>query len=228
MSGMLARIAQSSGVLLAVGLLAACGGEATEEPVDPRLQNPLLRASQFNETAPEIFQARFETTKGDFVIEVHREWAPLGADRFYNLVKREWYDGVRFHRVVTDFMVQWGIHDEPYVNRIWQDKFLTDDPVRQTNSRGRVSFAKAGRHSRTVQVFINYKDNVGLDGNGFSPFGEVVEGMEVVDDLYADYGDGPPQGEGVYQAMAMARGAEYYDAEFPELDRIVRATLTPL
>ncbi len=210
---------------MGVVLVAACVGEVAEESVDPRLQNPLLRASQFNETAPPTFRANFETSKGEFVIEVHREWAPLGADRFYNLVKRGWYDGVRFHRVVKDFMVQWGIHDEPYVNRIWQDKFLTDDPVGQTNSRGRVSFAKAGRHSRTVQVFINFKDNAGLDGNGFSPFGEVVEGMDVVDGLYADYGDGPPVGEGVYQAMAMARGAEYYDEEFPELDRIVRATL---
>jgi peptidyl-prolyl cis-trans isomerase A (cyclophilin A) len=206
--------------------LARCGGEAVEEPTDPRLQNPLLRASQFNETAPPSFQARFETTNGDFVIEVHREWAPLGADRFYNLVKRGWYDGVRFHRVVPDFMVQWGIHDDTYVNRIWQDKFLTDDPVEQTNRRGRVSFAKAGRHSRTVQVFINFKDNAGLDGNGFSPFGEVVEGMDVVDGLYSDYGDGPPVGEGVYQAMAMGRGAEYYDEEFPELDRITRATIS--
>ena len=220
------QIARTFGAgLLAVALLAGCGGEAAEEPVDPRLQNPLLRASQFNETAPSTFRAEFETTKGEFVVEVHREWAPLGADRFYNLVKRGWYDGVRFHRVVTNFMVQWGIHDDTYVNRIWQDKFLTDDPVEQTNSRGRVSFAKAGRHSRTVQVFINFKDNAGLDENGFSPFGEVVEGMDVVDGLYSEYGDGPPVGEGVYQAMAMARGAEYFDADFPELDKIVRAVI---
>ncbi len=210
---------------LAIALLVGCGGEAVEEPVDPRLQNPLLRASQFNETSPRTFSARFETTNGDFVIEVHREWAPLGADRFYNLVKRGWYDGVRFHRVLKGFMVQWGVHDEPYVNAIWQDEFLTDDPPTQSNTRGRVSFAKGGANSRTVQVFVNYKDNASLDERGFSPIGEVVEGMDVVDGLYAEYGEGPPRGEGVYQAMAMARGAEYYDAEFPELDRILRATV---
>ncbi len=217
------RTARRLGVLVAVSVLAACAGEVVEEPTDPRLQNTLLRASQFNETAPETFRALFETTNGAFVIEVHREWAPLGADRFFNLVSREWYDGVRFHRVLTDFMVQWGIHDEPYVNAIWQDELLADDPPAQSNTRGRVSFAKGGANSRTVQVFINYKDNPSLDERGFSPIGEVVEGMDVVDGLYAEYGEGPPRGEGVYQAMAMARGAEYYDAEFPELDRIVRA-----
>jgi peptidyl-prolyl cis-trans isomerase A (cyclophilin A) len=211
--------------LLCALVLGACGGEAVEEPTDPRLQNPLLRASQFSETAPLSFRARFETTKGDFVIEVHRAWAPLGADRFYNLVKRGWYDGVRFHRVLTDFLVQWGIHDEPYVNAIWKDELLADDPATKSNTRGRVAFAKGGANSRTVQVFVNYKDNTSLDERGFTPFGEVVEGMEVVDGFYAEYGEGPPRGEGVYQAMAMARGAEYYDAEFPGLDKIIRAAI---
>lgn len=218
-------MARRLGVLLGLALMAACGGEAVEEPADPRLQNPLLRANQFSETAPESFRARFETTKGDFVIEVHREWAPLGADRFYNLVKRGWYDGVRFHRVLNNFMAGWGIHDEPYVNAVWQDELLADDPVTQSNTRGRVSFARSGPNSRTVQVFVNYKDNSSLDERGFTPFGEVAEGMDVVDGLYSDYGDGHPRGEGVYQAMAMARGAEYLDEEFPELDRIVRASL---
>ena len=187
------RTARRLGVLVAVSVLAACAGEVVEEPTDPRLQNTLLRASQFNETAPETFRALFETTNGAFVIEVHREWAPLGADRFFNLVSREWYDGVRFHRVLTDFMVQWGIHDEPYVNAIWQDELLADDPPAQSNTRGRVSFAKGGANSRTVQVFINYKDNPSLDERGFSPIGEVVEGMDVVDGLYAEYGEGPPR-----------------------------------
>ena len=211
--------------LLALTLATACGGEAVEEPVDPRLQNPLLRANQFDETAPDRYLARFETTNGDFVIEVHRAWAPLGADRFYNLVKKGWYDGVRFHRVLGDFMAQWGIHDEPYVNAVWQSQILADDPVAQSNTRGRISFATDGPNSRTVQVFVSYKDNSHLDRQGFSPFGEVVEGMDVVDGLHADYGEGPPMGEGVYQAMAMARGGEYYDEEFPELDRIVSATV---
>lgn len=209
--------------MLLVCLISACTGEA-EEPVDPRRQSPLLRASQFNETAPELFRARFETTAGVFIIEVQRDWAPLGADRFYNLVKRGWYDGVRFHRVLEDFTAGWGIHDNPYVNVVWQKELLLDDPVIQSNARGRVSFARSGANSRTTQVFVNHKDNPGLDDR-FAPFGEVIEGMDVVDGLYAGYGDGPPRGNGVYQARALARGAEYFDVEFPELDRIERATI---
>ena len=209
--------------VLAAGLLSACGGES-DAPEDPRLQSPLLRASEFNETAPDVFRARLQTTTGVFVIEVHRDWAPLGADRFYNLVKRGWYDGVRFHRVLPDFTAGWGIHDNPYVNVVWQKELLLDDPVTQSNTRGRVSFARSGANSRTTQVFVNHKANPGLDDR-FAPFGEIVEGMDVVDGLYAGYGDGPPRGEGVYQARALARGAEYFDVEFPELDRIVRATI---
>ena len=209
--------------MLLVCLLSACTGDA-DEPVDPRRQDPLLRASGFNETAPELFRARFETTAGIFVIEVHRDWAPVGADRFFNLVQRGWYDGVRFHRVLEDFTAGWGIHDNPYVNVVWQKELLLDDPVTQSNTRGRVSFARSGANSRTTQVFVNHKDNPGLDDR-FAPFGDVVEGMDVVDGLYAGYGDGPPRGNGVYQARALARGAEYFDVEFPELDRIERATI---
>ena len=219
----LAGAAKSALFLLSVGLLSACAGDA-EEAEDPRRQSPLLRASQFQETAPELFQVRLETTAGVFVIEVHRDWAPLGADRFYNLVKGGWYDGVRFHRVLEGFTAGWGIHDNPYVNVVWQRELLLDDPVTQSNTRGRVSFARSGANSRTTQVFVNNKDNSSLDDR-FAPFGEVVEGMDVVDGLYADYGDGPPRGEGIYQARALARGAEYFDAEFPELDRIERATI---
>ena len=171
-----------------------------------------------------IFRVRLETTAGVFVIEVHRDWAPLGADRFYNLVKRGWYDGVRFHRVLEDFTAGWGIHDDPYVNRVWQNELLVDDPVVQSNTRGRVSFARSGANSRTTHVFVNFKDNSSLDDR-FAPFGEVVEGMDVVDGLFAGYGDGPPRGDGVYQARALAQGAEYFDLEFPELDRIERAMI---
>jgi peptidyl-prolyl cis-trans isomerase A (cyclophilin A) len=209
--------------VLAVAFLSGCSGDSGE-PADPRLQNPLLLAGRFNETAPEFFQARVETTSGVFLIEVHRDWAPLGADRFYNLVKRGWYDGVRFHRVLPEFTAGWGIHDDPYVNFVWQKELLVDDPVTQSNTRGRVSFARSGANSRTTQVFVNLKDNSSLDDR-FAPFGEVVEGMEVVEGLYSEYGDGPPRGEGVYQAMALARGAEYFDAEFPYLDRIERVTI---
>ncbi len=196
-----------------------------DESSNLRIQNPLLRVDKFNDEPPENFSVSFQTTQGDFVIKVHKEWAPLGAARFYNLVKHGWYDGVRFHRVLKNFMVGWGIHDDPYVNAVWKNELLIDDPVIKSNTKGAVSFAKGGANSRTVQVFINYKDNSSLDNRGFAPFGEVVEGMDVIGSLYSEYGDGPPRGEGVYQAMAMAKGAEYFQEEFPNLDRIVRVSL---
>jgi len=218
--------ASMAAILIGMVLACGCGGSGDDVPDDPRLQNPLLYATRFNERAPESYWARLETTTGVFVIEVHRQWAPIGADRFYNLVKRGWYDGVRFHRVLKDFTASWGIHDDPYVNFVWQKELLADDPTGQSNVRGRVSFARSGPNSRTTQVFVNYKDNSSLDDQ-FTPFGEVVEGMDVVDRLYAEYGDGPPRGEGVYQAMALARGGDYFDEEFPELDRIERASIVP-
>lgn len=220
----MASLAATGGILGGMVLASGCGGSDDDVPDDPRLRNPLLLASQFNETAPESFWARFETTTGVFVIEVHRDWAPLGADRFYNLVRSGWYDGVRFHRVLKDFTAGWGIHDDPYVNFVWRKELLADDPPAQSNIRNRVSFARSGPNSRTTQVFVNYKDNPSLDDR-FVPFGEVVEGMDVVDRLYPEYGDGPPRGEGVYQAMALARGGEYFDEEFPALDRIERASI---
>ena len=220
----MASLAATGGILGGMVLASGCGSSGDDVLDDPRLRNPLLLASQFNETAPESFWARFETTTGVFVIEVHRDWAPLGADRFYNLVRSGWYDGVRFHRVLKDFTAGWGIHDDPYVNFVWQKELLADDPPAQSNIRNRVSFARSGPNSRTTQVFVNYKDNPSLDDR-FVPFGEVVEGMDVVDRLYPEYGDGPPRGEGVYQAMALARGGEYFDEEFPALDRIEGASI---
>src|SRR5207244_6499652 len=128
-----------------------------------------------------------ETSAGDFVIAVRRDWAPHGADRFYNLVKSGYYDGVRFFRVIPGFMAQFGIHGDPQVSATWRERSIPDDPVRQSNARGMVTFATAGPNTRTTQVFINYRDNAGLDGQGFAPFGQVVEGMEVVDRLFAGY-----------------------------------------
>ncbi len=211
----------------AVGLLltlAACAPEAQESAEPAVAPNPLLRPANFQDAAPERFRVRFETTRGAFVVEVHRGWAPLGAGRFYNLVQAGFYDGVPFHRVIEGFVADFGIHPDPWVNAAWRQALLKDDPVIESNLRGRVSFSKGGPNRRTVQVFINLRDNATLDAEGFAPFGQVVEGMEVVDALYAGYGDGPPRGEGVYQAMAIAKGDEYF-AEFPELDRIHSARI---
>jgi cyclophilin family peptidyl-prolyl cis-trans isomerase len=212
---------------LVIPFLVGCGGDAPEEAEGPPL-SPLLLPRQFTETAPGAFRASLETTKGVVVIEVDREWAPRGADRFYNLVKAGYYEDVTFHRVMPGFMAEFGIHPDPWVNAAWRQAIIEDEPVRKPNTRGRVSFSKSGPNSRTVQVFINTDENRSLDGQGFSPFGEVVEGMEVVDALYSGYGESPTRGgEGVYQAMAIARGDEYLKEEFPLLDRIQRAVILP-
>ncbi|MDX1493519.1 MAG: peptidylprolyl isomerase [Longimicrobiales bacterium] len=207
--------------------LASCTGSAGGEEDAPVQRNPLLRPDDFQETAPEEFQVTLETSEGDVVIQVYREWAPLGADRFYNLARSGFYDDTRIYRVVPGFMAQFGLNADPYVNQAWKREFLVDDPVVESNTRGRVAFAKGGRHTRTTEVFISYKDNSSLDDEGFAPFGEVVEGMDVVDSFYGAYGDGPPRGDGPYQAMAQARGNEYLDADFPELTRIIDVSVTP-
>lgn len=204
-------------------VVASCGGDSgsAERPEDV---NPLLQPADFQETAPDDFRVAFETTEGRFVVEAHRAWAPRGVDRFYNLVRAGYYDGVPFHRVLEGFVVDFGIHPDPWVNAAWRQARMRDDPVLQSNRRGYVTFSKSEVDTRTVQIFVNLADNPDLDDDGFAPFGTVVEGMETVEALYGDYGDGPPRSDGVYQAMAIAKGDEYF-AEFPELDRIIRAEL---
>jgi peptidyl-prolyl cis-trans isomerase A (cyclophilin A) len=210
---------------LAVALtLAACGGGDRADASRQAL-NPLYTPKRLTATAPPTFRARFETSAGAFVIEVHRDWAPLGADRFYNLVANGFYDDTRIYRVIDDFMAQFGMNGDPRANMAWRNAILVDDPVVQSNDRGRVSFAKGGANSRTTEVFVNLRDNASLDERGFSPIGEVVEGMDVVDRFYAGYGDGPPRGEGPYQAQVQVQGNAYLDQSFPELTRIVRATV---
>ncbi|MGD2120727.1 MAG: peptidylprolyl isomerase [Gemmatimonadota bacterium] len=211
--------------LFALTLLAACGGDGADQTEGPP-PNPLIQPENFSATAPETFVARLETTKGLIRIQVTREWAPLGADRFYNLVRGGYYDGVTFHRVIENFMAEFGIHGDPWVNAYWRQATMDDEPVRKPNTRGMVSFSKNQPNTRTVQVFVNTDENRNLDGQGFSPFGEVIEGMDVVDNLYSGYGESPTRGgEGVYPAMAIAKGDEYLDAEFPLLDRILTATV---
>ena len=191
--------------------------------------NPkLMNASSLNAKAPESYKVKLQTSKGDVVIEVTRAWAPNGVDRFYNLVKNGYFDGCRFFRVISDFMVQFGINGDPAVNQVWHEAKIPDDPVQESNKRGYVTFATAGPNTRTTQIFINFNDrNAGLDSQGFAPFGKVVEGMEVVDKLYSDYGEGAPQGRGPDQTRAQSEGNAYLTKDFPNLDFIKTATVMP-
>ncbi len=202
-------------------------GSAADDTASEVTRSPLLSPERFAETAPESFKVHLETDAGTVVIQVHRDWAPLGADRFYNLATGGYYHDARIYRVLDGFMAQFGLNGDPYVSQAWKTEYLVDDPVIESNTRGRVAFAKGGLHTRTTEIFISYKDNSALDARGFTPIGEVVEGMDVVDAFYAEYGDGPPRGDGPYQAMAAARGNEYLDAEFPELTKIMSVTVTP-
>ncbi|MCA9489257.1 MAG: peptidylprolyl isomerase [Myxococcales bacterium] len=192
----------------------------------PADANPLLlHPSDLKETAPAEFQVKVETTKGAFVVKVHREWAPNGADRFYNLAKVGFYDQARFFRAIEGFMVQFGISGYPEVAKAWMDARIPDDDVTQHNTRGMVTFATAGPNTRTTQLFINLVDNSKLDAMGFAPFGEVVEGMDVVDSLYMGYGEGAPRGRGPHQGKLQDLGNAYLDAKFPKLDGIVKITI---
>ena len=216
------------GALTALGTAAMLScGTAGDDTTPAVTRSPLLRPDRFAETAPDAFKVQLETDAGAVVIQVYRDWGPLGADRFYNLAKGGYYDDARIYRVLEGFMAQFGLNADPYVSQAWKTEYLVDDPVIESNTRGRVAFAKGGRHTRTTEIFISYKDNSALDAQGFTPIGEVVEGMDVVDAFYAEYGDGPPRGDGPYQAMAAARGNEYLDAEFPELTKIMSVTVTP-
>lgn len=181
--------------------------------------------SAWNEQAPETFRAQFETSKGNFAVEVTRSWAPVGADRFYSLVKNGFYDGARFFRVLPGFVVQFGLPGDPALSRAWRSASIADDPVQQSNARGTITFATAGPNSRTTQVFINLGNNGNLDGMGFAPFGRVTEGMEVVGQLHSGYGEGAPHGRGPDQGRITAEGNTYLEQQFPKLDHIKRATI---
>ena len=174
-----------------------------------------------------MFDVKFVTTKGDFVVEVTRVWSPRGADRFYNLVKNHFYDGAAFFRVIQGFVAQFGISARPDVSRAWENAKISDDPVTQSNTRGMLTYATAGSNTRTTQVFINLGENASLDGGGFSPFGRVISGMEVVDKLYAEYGDAPPDGQGPDQNRIQQEGKAYLEKAFPLLDTIKTTEIVP-
>lgn len=234
--------------LLAAGLLLGCGAkdvpesstrteappansapaeqpteDAPEQIEEEPAGDPLLDPSLATATAPETYRVRVTTTEGDFVLQVNRAWSPNGADRFYNLVQVGFFDDIACFRVVEGFMCQFGIHGDPKVGQAWMPARIEDDPVVESNRRGTISFATAGPGTRTTQLFINKVDNAMLDGMGFSPFGRVVEGMDVVDKLHAGYGEGAPRGRGPDQGRIQREGNAYLKASFPELDYITGA-----
>jgi peptidyl-prolyl cis-trans isomerase A (cyclophilin A) len=199
---------------------------APSGPLASKVHPALLDPSKANEKAPATFKAKFTTTHGEFMVEVHRDWAPNGADRFYNLVKLGFYDDTRFFRAINGFMVQFGISGDPAVNGKWQEQNIPDDPVTQSNKHGYVTFAQRGTpNTRSTQVFINYGNNTNLDGMRFAPFGQVVKGMEVVESLYQGYGEGAPGGAGPDQGRIQSQGNAYLDSQFPKLDAIKHAEI---
>jgi cyclophilin family peptidyl-prolyl cis-trans isomerase len=195
---------------LLFGLLAAC----LAFPV-PAQEKPKAAA------VPETYRVKFETSCGDFVVEVQRKWAPKGADRFHELVTAGYYDECRFFRVVPDFVVQWGMNGNPAVYAKWKDNEIADDPVVESNLAGFVTFATKGPDTRTCQLFINTADNKRLDDLGFAPFGKVVEGMDVVKKINAEYGQKPSQ------QLIQEQGNEYLKSSFPNLDYIKKASVIP-
>jgi len=208
-------------VVLALMVPALASAQAGA-PDLAKLKNP----AALTEKAPDTYKARFDTSKGVFVVTVHRAWAPLGADRFYNLVKNGFYDECRFFRVLDGFMAQIGMNGDPSVQRAWQTARLQDDPVKESNKRGYVTFAHAGTNSRTTQFFINFGDNAAsLDKQGFPPIGQVTTGMDVVDKLYSGYGEGAPRGQGPAQGTIASEGNAYLTKSFPKLDYVKKATI---
>ena len=202
--------------LVFVLLVAAAATVSAQAP-----KANLLKPATVAEKAPPVFRARIENTRDTFVIEVHRDWAPNGADRFYSLVRAGFYDKCSFFRVLPYFMAQFGIHGDPKVQAAWRTATIPDDPVKMSNKMGYVSFAMTGANTRTTQVFINYRDNVLLDSQGFAPFGVVVEGLTNAGQLESKFGDRPDQ------KRLELEGNAYLVREFPGMSYITRATIVP-
>ena len=208
----------SSGVLVTVAALAA-----QTAPAKPAAANKLLSPATLTAKAPEAFKVKFDTSKGVIMLDVHRDWAPKGADRFYNMVRNGFFSNVRFFRVIPNFMAQFGVNGNPAVNTAWEKARLLDDPPNmQHNVRGMLTYGTTGQpNSRGTQLFINYKDNSYLDAQGFVPIGQVTEGMDVADMLNAEYGAAPQNQQG----RIAAEGNKFLIASFPKLDYIKTATI---
>jgi cyclophilin family peptidyl-prolyl cis-trans isomerase len=188
----------------------------------------LKEPAKLKEQAPAKYNVKFDTSIGVFVVTVTREWAPLGADRFFNLVKNGYYDDVRFFRAIPNFMVQFGINGDPALNTAWRAARIGVDPVKQSNKRGYITYAMGGSpDTRTTQVFINFRDNANLDAMGFAPFGQVTSGMDIVDKLHQGYGEGAPRGNGPDQGRLQTEGNAYLKKDFPKLDYVKKATIEP-
>lgn len=200
---------------LALAGLIALPTVAAAQTGKPSLMNP----ASLTEQAPATYKVKFDTSAGEVIVTVTRAWAPLGADRFYNLVKNGFFDGARFFRVVPNFMVQFGINGDPDIQRNWANANIKDDPAgKKSNVRGTITFANRGPNTRTTQVFINYRNNANLD-KSFMPFGEVTTGMAAVDKINAEYREEPDQ------AQIQANGNRYLNKAFPKLDFIKKATI---
>lgn len=210
-------------------VLSACGasgGTSEQPPLSEKgpIMNPALSDPRHPDnllTSPESFRVCFETSCGNITVQVNRSWSPQGADRFHSLVTSGYFDGCSFFRVVPGFVVQFGLNGDPKVTSAWRAANIKDDPVTQTNNRGRLTFATAGPNTRTTQLFINLANNPRLDSMGFSPFGEVVEGMDVVDRINKEYGERPNQ------ALIQTQGQAYLSKSFPNLDTIKTAKILP-
>jgi len=231
-------------MMLALSLTIGCAEEAKkEEPkkeeakteskevkkdeAKPAATADFKDPAKLTEKAPDTFKAQFDTTKGKVVIEVTRSLSPYGADRFYNLVRSGFFTDIAFFRVIPGFMCQFGIHGDPAVSAKWREANMADDPVKGSNTRGAITFATAGPNTRTTQLFINFGNNQNLDGMGFSSFGKVVEGMDVVDKINGEYGEGAPRGRGPDQGRIQQEGNAYLKKEFPGLDYIKSASILP-
>jgi peptidyl-prolyl cis-trans isomerase A (cyclophilin A) len=212
-------------LLCALGLFAAVAMVQAEDTKPAAAAPDFTDPAKLTAKAPETFKVQFDTTKGKFIIEVTRSLSPNGADRFYNLVRSGYFKDVAFFRVVPGFMCQFGIHGDPAVSAKWRAANIADDPVKGSNTRGTITFATGGPNTRTTQLFINFGNNVNLDGMGFSPFGKVTAGMDVVDKINGEYGEGAPGGGGPNQGRVQMEGNAYLKKDFPNLDYIKSATI---
>jgi cyclophilin family peptidyl-prolyl cis-trans isomerase len=219
--------------LLTIGMaltLVVCASSQRDAHLVPaeRARQALLNLEHeiWSMKSPDVFQVVIETSKGPFTLSVHRDWAPLGVDRFYNLVRTGYYDDSRFFRVRAGFIVQFGIPGNPEISAVWKDLAIPDDPVNVSNTRGRIAYAMTGPDTRTTQLYISLDDNSRLDEEGFSPVGEVIAGMDIVDQLYSGYDEGAGGGmRGRKQGKMMSGGNAHLDASFPKLDKLISAKI---